>query len=110
VRRHRVGVAATALLMLSLIGGMLATLAQSHKAQQAKANSEAVSEFLSQMLNYADPNTALRKGEGQTITVKDVLDRAATQLDKGDFSGQSDVKAKLNFILGDSYASKVFSM
>jgi serine/threonine-protein kinase len=108
VRRHRVGVAAAGIVVLSLLGGIVATMMQSHRAQQARAKAEAINEFLSQMLNYSEPNTTVKKEAGQVITIKDVLDKAAKQLDKENFSAQPEVKAELNSILGESYASQGF--
>src|SRR5438067_2670351 len=104
IRRHRVGVAAAAIVVLSLLGGIIATMMQSHRAQQARAKVEAINEFLSQVLNYTDPKTTAKKTSDQPITIKNVLDKAANQLDNENLSAQPEVKAELNAILGESYA------
>jgi eukaryotic-like serine/threonine-protein kinase len=107
-QRHRLGVVAALLLILSLVTGVIATVVQSHKAQQAKAKAEAINDFLAEMLNYTNPNTTAKKSADQPITIKDVLDKAANQLDRQDFSHEPEVNAELNSILGESYASQGF--
>ncbi len=107
-KRHKIGVLAASLVLLSLIGGIVASLWQAQVARNEKAKAEKVNQFLAQMLNYSDPNTAVKKGENELITVKDVLDKAAKQIENEDFSAQPDVKAQLNYIIGNSYYTQGF--
>ena len=55
VSRHRIGVAAAALILLSLIGGMVATLIQVRTAHRERAKAEAISGFLQKTLNASNP-------------------------------------------------------
>ncbi|HMS44112.1 MAG TPA: serine/threonine-protein kinase, partial [Pyrinomonadaceae bacterium] len=107
-KRHKIGVLAAGLVLLSLIGGIIVSVWQTQVARNEKAKAEKVNGFLAQMLNYSDPNTAVKKGENELITIKDVLDKAAKQIESEDFSAQPDVKAQLNYIIGNSYYTQGF--
>ncbi|MGD8868583.1 MAG: serine/threonine-protein kinase [Gemmatimonadales bacterium] len=88
VKRHRVPVAAAALLLVSLIAGMgvtaaalmRATRAERRAAQEAEAANQ-VADFLVGLFKVSNPSEAL----GNTITAREILDkgaeRIATELD-----------------------------
>ena len=104
VRRHRIGVAAALLILLSLLGGIVATVRQTRTAKREKAKAEAISLFLQGMLFASSPDANLRK-RGPNITVKDVLDETSMRLATEDLSGQAELKAELQRIIGTSYLS-----
>ena len=99
VNRHRIGVAAAALVLLSLIGGIVATLIQVRTARRERSKAEAISSFLQRTLNASNPDRNL---SGQP-TVKDVLDDASKRLATEELSDQPEVKAELQRIIGESY-------
>jgi eukaryotic-like serine/threonine-protein kinase len=101
VSRHRIGVAAAALVLLSLVGGIVATLIQVRTAGRERAKSEAISGFLQKTLNASNPDKNL---SGQP-TVKDILDDASKRLATEELSDQPEVKAELQRIIGESYLS-----
>ena len=101
VTRHRIGVAAAALILLSLVAGIVATLIQVRTARHERAKAEAVSVFLGRTLNASNPD---RNPNGQP-TVKDLLDDASNRLATEELSDQPDVKAELQRIIGESYSS-----
>ncbi|HEX7516394.1 MAG TPA: serine/threonine-protein kinase [Chthoniobacterales bacterium] len=101
VNRHRIGVAAAALVLLSLVGGIVATLIQVQTARRERAKAEAISGFLQKTLNASNPDRNL---SGQP-TVKDVLDDASKRLATEELSDQPEVKAELQRIIGESYLS-----
>ena len=101
VSRHRIGVAAAALVLLSLVGGIVATLIQVRTAGRERAKSEAISGFLQKTLNASNPDKNL---SGQP-TVKDLLDDASTRLATEELLDQPEVKAELQRIIGESYLS-----
>jgi serine/threonine-protein kinase len=101
VTRHRIGVAAAALILLSLIGGIIATLIQVRTARRERAKAEAISVFLGRTLNASNPDRNLN---GQA-TVKDLLDDASKRLATEELSDQPEVKAELQRIIGESYFS-----
>ena len=104
IERHRLGTAAALLILLSLLGGIVATVRQAHTAQRESAKAEAISSFLQRMLFASNPDSGLRKG-GHDLTVKDVLDEASKRLATQDLSSQPEVKAELQRIIGASYLS-----
>ena len=101
VSRHRIGVAAAALVLLSLIGGIVATLIQVRTAHRERAKAEAISGFLQKTLHASDPAVNL----GGQPTVKDILDDASKRLATEELSDQPEVKAELQRIIGSSYLS-----
>lgn len=106
VRRNSLGVAAAGIILLSLLGGIVATAWQARAAQQEKARAQSVSAFLKKMLAYSNPRVNVSgKGGGET-TMKDVLDEAAKRLDGEEFSNQLEVKAELEKIIGASYGGQ----
>jgi eukaryotic-like serine/threonine-protein kinase len=100
INRHRIGVAAAALILLSLLGGIIATLIQVQTARRERAKAEAVSIFLGRTLN-ANPD---RNPKGQP-TVQDILQDASRRLAAEELSDQPEVRAELQRIIGESYLS-----
>ena len=101
VNRHRIGVAAAALVLLSLVGGIVTTLRQAQTAERAKVKAEATSAFLQRMLNASSPD----RNSGAQPTVKDLLDEASKRLASGYLSGQPEVRAELQRVIGTTYLS-----
>jgi serine/threonine protein kinase/tetratricopeptide (TPR) repeat protein len=103
VRRNRIGVAAAVIVLLSLLGGIVATSWQARVARREKVRAESVSAFLEKMLTYSNPSFKVPGTKGGETTMKDVLDEAARRLNSEEFSNQPEVKARLEKIVGDSY-------
>lgn len=114
LRRHRVGVAATVLLLLSLLAGGAATLWQASRARAEarlaalerdrarleSAKAEEVSTFLLDLFRVADPS----QSRGQTITAREVLDRGADRIEE-EMAGQPELQAILMAVMGRVYGS-----
>jgi len=103
VSRHWLGVAAAIVILLSLIGGILATASQARRTRLEKARAESINTFLEQMLNYSNPVLNLSQQNGQKTTIGEVLDEAAKRLESQEFSNQPEVKAELERIIAQSY-------
>lgn len=103
VRRNRVLVGASALILLSLVAGVMATAWQERATRQEKVRGERVNAFLEQMLNYSNPMLALSPDRSSPTTMTEVLDEAARRLESADFAGQPEVKADLERIISSSY-------
>ncbi|HEY3663701.1 MAG TPA: serine/threonine-protein kinase [Chthoniobacterales bacterium] len=101
VRRHRTGVAAAALVLLSLIGGIVGTLIEVRTARRAEAKAEAISGFLQKTLQAPDPTVNV----GGQPTVKGLLDDASKRLATAELSDQPEVRAELQRIIGATYLS-----
>jgi len=106
VRRNALGVAAAGIILLSLLGGIVATYWQARAAQREKANAENVNVFLKKLLAYSNPRINVAGKNGGKTTMEDVLDEAAKRLDSEEFSNQLEVKAELEQIIGDSYGGQ----
>src|SRR5437667_2703809 len=102
IRRHRVAVAAALLILLSLVGGIIATTWQAQAARHEKAKAEDVKNALVRMLNYSNPIVFSPQNNGQK-TVKEILDETAKQLKNGEFSNQPEIKVELEQIIAECY-------
>ena len=83
VRRHRLGVAFAALLLLTLLGGLAAALWQAERAARAAAaaaanarRAERTKDFLISLFQVADP---MQSG-GESVSAKDLLEQGAQRL------------------------------
>ncbi|MEP7077226.1 MAG: serine/threonine-protein kinase [Acidobacteriota bacterium] len=102
LKRHSIGVTAAFLVLLTAASGVAVSLWQARRAQREKAKAEAVSSFLQTMLNSSSPDSSLQSADHE-LTVKDVLNHASKRLETEDLSGQPEVKAELQRIIGGSY-------
>jgi serine/threonine-protein kinase len=98
VRRHAIGVAATALVLLSLIGGFVGMAWQARVASREAAKAREVSRFLSSLFEVADP----ARTNAADITALDLLNRGATRIET-ELAGQPDVQADMMLLVGRIY-------
>jgi serine/threonine protein kinase len=83
VRRHRLGVAATILLVLSLAGGLVATLWQAHIARSERARAERRFNDVRKLANSLmfEVHDSIRDLPGATAARKLIIQRAQEYLD-----------------------------
>ena len=105
VRRNRVGVVAAGLVALSLTAGIVATVWQAREAgiQRQKAGvqqvaAEQVADFLERLFREADPFGT----RGESVTVRELLDEGAKQIDQG-LGDQPEVRARMLDTIGVAY-------
>jgi eukaryotic-like serine/threonine-protein kinase len=105
VRRHSVGVAASALILLLLVGSVVITLVQNaaisrqrDAAEQEKQKAEQVTKLLVNLFEVNDPAQA----KGETITAREILDRGAQRVSK-QLQNKPDVQAELMRTMGTIY-------
>ena len=103
INRHKVGVFAASLILLSLMGGIVVSIWQARIAEREKAKAEAINAFLEQTLKYANPVFSTLRKKGQDTTVNEVFDEAARRLESGEFDNQPEVKAELERTVGTIY-------
>ncbi len=101
VRRHWIGISATALIVLSLAMGFVAREIEAGRTRQALAEANAVSEFIVDLLEHASP---LRL-EDDSVSLQDILDRGASELSQ-QFAEQPLVQARLMHTLGRVYGER----
>jgi serine/threonine-protein kinase len=119
IKRNKIGVAAAAIVLLTLIGGIIATVWQARRATaQARvaaeqrdrarieaAKAERINAFLQSIFASADPSW-YSSGHGQRGEVKvvDVLEQAGRRIDS-DFKDQPEIRAELHHTIGTTYQS-----
>jgi serine/threonine-protein kinase len=100
VRRHWIGVAASAVIAVSLVGGVAATYWQASRTAVERDRAEQVIDFLVGLFASANPAYA----RGDTVTVREVLDRGAVRV-RQELGAQPAVQATLMQVIGEVYAS-----
>jgi serine/threonine-protein kinase len=105
VRRNRIAVTATALVVLALVVGLSVALHQYRSARRERIKEEAISDYLQKMLRSNNPGVKGKEVPGDT-TVNDMLDVAARGLESPDLSMQPEVKARLQHIIGMTYLAQ----
>jgi tetratricopeptide (TPR) repeat protein len=107
VRRHRVGVAASALLVLALVLGVVGTTVGLVRARRAEAQAREdaaaarqVSDFLVDLFEVSNPGEA----RGSTITAREILDRGSTRI-RDELTDQPQLQARLMSTMGKVYES-----
>jgi non-specific serine/threonine protein kinase/serine/threonine-protein kinase len=79
VTRHRFGAAAAAVFAGLLIAFAVTEAVQLQKIQRERDRANRVSDFMTQMFRVVDPSEA----RGNTITAREVLDKASKEIDTG---------------------------
>ncbi len=107
IRRHTVGVIATMLLLLSLVGGIVAfawqyrvAALERDRAQREADTATEIAGFLQGLFEVADP--AISRGD--TITARQLLERGSRQIEQ-ELAEQPMVLARMLDVLGNVYFS-----
>ncbi len=105
LRRHRIGLAAGFLILVSLLAGLAATLWQARRAQQnferaeiERAKGEEVTEFLMGLFEVSSPDRSL----GETISAREILDRGSERI-RQDLKNDPELRAALMDVMGTVY-------
>ena len=98
VRRHRVGVAVAALVVLSLMVGLVGTISQAHRAQREARKAEAVKDFLKSLFAASDPAEA----KGQERTARQLLATGAERIGT-ELQDQPEVRSEVARLIADVY-------
>ena len=96
IGRHPLEVAAGVLAVGALVGGSLATARQARIARTEASKASEVNTFISNMLAAADPGVL-----GRDVTVREVLDRAAADVQSRHLDPQ--VEAEIRHTIAQSY-------
>ncbi|MBA8888249.1 serine/threonine-protein kinase [Dokdonella fugitiva] len=100
VRRHRVGFAASTLLLATALAGIGATLWQARIATRNAQTAQAVREFTTGLFAAVDPDQA----RGRDVSLREVLDLGARRAETG-LADQPAVRGALLSDLGAIYTS-----
>ena len=88
--RHRLAATASALVAVSLVGGLLAALFQAERATREAKRAVAAQRFLVGLFEAADPDRSL----GADVTARQLLDAGVAELERGSAS-EPDLQASL---------------
>lgn len=110
IKRNRIAVVAAALILLTLIGGIIATAWQSRIARRQrdtarleKAKAERINSFMQDMLGLTNPGWfAPSLQRDHDVTVKELLDEMANRVET-EMSDQPEVQAAMQRSIGNSY-------
>jgi serine/threonine protein kinase/tetratricopeptide (TPR) repeat protein len=104
-RRHRVGVTVAAALVFFLAGfAVLQTVqlrritSERDRATRERDRAARITDFMITMFNVSDPSQA----RGNTITAREVLDKASTDIDAG-LATDPELQAQLLYVMGRVY-------
>ncbi|HSS52911.1 MAG TPA: serine/threonine-protein kinase, partial [Thermoanaerobaculia bacterium] len=100
VRRHKLGVAAAAAVLLLILGFSVTVTLLLRKAQGERDRAEAVSDFLSDLFERADPS----QSRGEAIIAREVLDRGRQKI-AGELQKAPEMRAALMQTMGRVYRS-----
>jgi serine/threonine-protein kinase len=103
VRRHRAGVLAASLVLLSLLGGLSAALWQGERAARERDVAQQVSTFLEGLFKAPDP-FAVDPERLDTLRIRDFLAQGALKVQR-ELRGQPAVEARMLTVLGEVYHS-----
>ncbi len=105
VRRHRIGVAMTAVLVVLLLGFVVFTAQQAgklarerDKAQLERDKAEQVVQIMADLFQGSDPNQA----QDGSITAREILDQGAEKV-RRELEDQPEVKAQMLGVIGQVY-------
>jgi len=100
VRRNRVPVAAAALVLLALFGGLYATARERDRARSEAAKATELKEFALNLFRVSAPEV----GRGANVTARELLDRGAARVER-ELKGHPAVQAEMWDLLGSVYKS-----
>ena len=98
LRRHVIGAALAATMMIAVLASLGFALFQRNTATQQRDRAERVSTFLTSLFDVADPT----QSKGQNVTAREILDRGVETVDH-ELVQEPEVQAALQMTMGDAY-------
>jgi len=98
VKRHRVASALSAVLLLTLIGGVAALSVFNRRLVTERNRAEQISSFLLRIFENGNPG----RGGGERITAREILDNGRREVE-AQLASQPELRANLMGVIGDSY-------
>jgi eukaryotic-like serine/threonine-protein kinase len=107
VRRHRAGVALTAVALIAVIAGVSGTLIQARNARhqrdaaiRERDRANRIRDFMTGMFKVSDPNEKAAKD----VTARQILDKASGDIDTG-LAKDPELQAQMMHVMGTVYAN-----
>src|ERR1700733_2840301 len=98
IRRHRVGVGLASVVVLLLLGFAIAQAVELRTIRKERDRADRITTFMTDMFKVSDPSPA----RGNDIRVREVLDKASTQIVNG-LAKEPEDQARLMQVMGDVY-------
>ncbi len=98
IRRHRLGVGLAAAAVLLLVGFAIAQAIELRNIRRERDRADRITDFMTNMFKVSDPSQA----RGNDIRVREVLDKASTQIVTG-LAKEPEDQARLMQTMGDVY-------
>jgi serine/threonine protein kinase len=98
VRRHRIGVAVAATLAVLLAGFAGVQAVQLRRITRERDRADRIAQFMTGIFKVADPGQKL----GSTVTARDVLDKAAGDIETG-LARDPELQARLLYVMAMAY-------
>ena len=98
LRRHRVVTSAAAVVILSLVGGLVAATVEARRAQREARKAEAVKDFLQSLFSASDPAQA----QGRQRTARELLDDGARRIET-ELPDQPEVQSEVARLIASTY-------
>jgi serine/threonine protein kinase len=98
IRRHRVGVGLASAVVLLLLGFAVAQAVELRAIRKERDRADRITGFMTDMFKVSDPS----EGRGNDIRVREVLDKASTQIVTG-LEKEPEDQARLMQVMGDVY-------
>jgi serine/threonine-protein kinase len=95
VRRHRLGVATSAIMAGSVLGALVVSLEKTAAARRQAERAAASQAFLTSLFEQIDPD----RSAGSAPTVRDILERGSERLDR-ELGQQPELRAEMQALLG----------
>ncbi|HEY7285734.1 MAG TPA: serine/threonine-protein kinase [Vicinamibacterales bacterium] len=99
VQRHRLGVAAVAVIAVLLVGSAIVQAVELRRTTRERDRANRVSEFMSSMFRVADPG----ESRGNSVTAREILDKAAKDIQAG-LARDPYLQAQMMDLIGNVYA------
>ena len=100
VRRHRVGVAVAAGMVLLLAGFAVMQAVQLRRITRERDRANRITDFMTGMFKVSDPSEA----RGNSITAREILDKASKDIDTG-LSKDPELQAQMMHVMGIVYTN-----
>jgi non-specific serine/threonine protein kinase/serine/threonine-protein kinase len=100
IRRHRIGVAVAAGLLVMLIAFGVAQALQLRRITRERDRADRIAAFMTGMFKVSDPSAA----RGNSITAREILDKASKEIDPG-LSKDPELQAQMMQTMGHVYQS-----
>jgi eukaryotic-like serine/threonine-protein kinase len=98
VRRHRLGVAVSAGLVLLLAGFAIMQAVQLRRITRERDRADHIADFMTGIFKVSDPNETV----GQAVTAREVLDKAAKDISRN-LSKEPELQVQMLHVMGRAY-------